>query len=572
MSRTPLFRLLQRSYRAASYSITHAEPIDELLDRRDAARSARLESRDDHAMSRRQFVAGSAAVAAVAALDACAPRLPSGGVTPRRDDSGSPVLIIGAGIAGLTAGYRLRQAGIPVRIIEAQNRIGGRMYSLRNFFPDGQVCELGGELIDTNQTHIQDMAKELGIELDDLSKDDPSLARDVFYFEGVLRSERDVVDAFVPVARLITADLATLGADPDVGYRDANPAAVALDRLSISQWLDKAGVSGWFRRLLNVAYTTEYGLPPDRQSSLNFLLMIDPDPSEFRMFGESDERYHVHAGNDSIPRALADKLSDAIETNTVLESIDRRGENYVCSLRRGSSSTTATASHVLVAIPFTLLRDVRIGVELPAVKRRAIAELGYGTNAKLMVGFSSRVWRERQKSNGSVLTDLPFQLTWETSRFQSGPTGILTNFTGGAHGVELGQGTDTEQAARLVADLERVFPGATAARVGMKEVRFHWPSFPWTRGSYASYLTGQWTGIAGSEGEAVGGLHFAGEHCSRDAQGFMEGGCETGERAAKEIAEARGKRIGSVRRVEPRRLVAASGASHSERNAPAAAR
>ena len=559
MSRTPLFRLLQRSYRAASYSITHAEPIDELLDRRDAARSARLADRDEHAMSRRQFVAGSAAVAAVAALDACAPRLPAGGVTPRRDDSGSPVLIIGAGIAGLTAGYRLRQAGIPVRIIEAQNRIGGRMYSLRNFFPDGQVCELGGELIDTNQTHIQDLAKELGIALDDLSKDDPSLARDMFYFDGALRSERDVVAEFVPLARLITGDLATLGADPDVVYRNASPAALLLDRMSITQWLDKAGVSGWFRRLLSVAYTTEYGLSPDRQSSLNFLLMIDPDPSEFRMFGESDERYHVHAGNDSIPRALADKLSDAIETNTILESIDRRGDNYVCSLRRGSSSTTATASQVLVAIPFTLLRDVRIGVELPVVKRRAIAELGYGTNAKLMVGFSSRVWRERQKSNGSVLTDLPFQLTWETSRFQSGQAGILTNFTGGAHGVELGQGTDTEQAARLVADLERVFPGATAARAGMKEVRFHWPSFPWTRGSYASYLTGQWTGIAGAEGEAVDRLYFAGEHCSRDAQGFMEGGCETGERAAKEIAEARGKRIGSVRRLEPRRLIAASG-------------
>jgi monoamine oxidase len=244
----------------------------------------------------------------------------------------------------------------------------------------------------------------------------------------------------------------------------------------------------------------------------------------------------------------------------VLESIDRRADGtYTCSLRRGSSSTTATAAQVLVAIPFTLLRDVRIGVPLPAEKRRAIAELGYGTNAKLMVGFSSRVWRDRLESNGSVLTDLPFQLTWETSRGQPGRAGVLTNFTGGAHGVELGQGTDAEQAARMVADLERVFPGATAARAGMKQARFHWPTFPWTRGSYASYLTGQWTGFSGAEGESVEGLHFAGEHTSLVAQGFMEGGCETGERAAKEIAEARGKRIGSnVRRYEPRRLLAAA--------------
>ena len=316
-------------------------------------------------------------------------------------------------------------------------------------------------------------------------------------------------------------------------------------------------MSGWFRRLLDVAYTTEYGLPPDRQSALNFLLMIDPRPEPFKIFGESDERYHVHEGNDLIVRTLGDRLNDAIETTTVLESIDRRADgSYVCSLRRGSSTTTATAPHVIVTIPFTLLRTVRMGMELPAQKRRAIAELGYGTNAKLMIGFSSRVWRDRHRTNGSVLTDLPFQLVWETSRFQSGRAGILTNFSGGAHGVEVGQGTDVEQASRLVADLERVYPGVTAARAGMKEVRFHWPSHPWTRGSYASYLVGQRTAFGGSEGEPVEGLYFAGEHCSSYAQGFMEGGCETGERAAKQVAEARGRRIG-LRRFEPRRLVGA---------------
>ena len=555
MSRTPLFRLLQRSYRAASYSILRAEPVDEVLDRRDATRQARLAERNSQ-MSRRQFVAGSAAVAAVATLDACAPRRPTVGPTPPRGDGSPPVLIIGAGIAGLTAGYRLRQAGIPIRIIEAQNRVGGRMYSLRNFFADGQVCELGGELIDTPHERIQALAQELDIKLDDLSTDDPALARETFYFDGALRSEREVVEAFVPLARRIATEIAPLGADPDVSYRDAMPAAVALDKLSIAQWLDGAGVSGWFRKLFDVGYTTEYGLPTDRQSALNFLLMIDPEPDPFKIFGESDERYHVHEGNDLIVRTLGERLSDAIETNTVLEAVDRRADgNFVCSLRRGSSSTTATAPHVILATPFTLLREVRMGVPLPEAKRRAIAELGYGTNAKLMVGFSSRPWRGQPKSNGSVLTDLPFQLVWETSRLQSGRAGILTNFTGGAHGVELGQGTAAEQATKLVTDLERVFPGVTAARAGMKEVRFHWPSFPWTRGSYASYLVGQWTSFGGAEGEAVDGLHFAGEHCSRYAQGFMEGGCETGEDAAKQIAEVRGKKIG-LRRWEPRRLMA----------------
>ena len=549
--------MLRRSYRVASYAITHVEPLDELLDRRDAATDVLARERRA-GITRREFVAGTTAVAAVAALDACAPARPPV-VAPQAQDGRPPVLIIGAGVAGLTAGYRLRQAGIPVRIIEAQNRVGGRMYSLRNFFADGQVCELGGELIDTNHERIQALAAELGVELDDLSKDDPALAHDTCYFDGAIRRERDVIAEFVPLARRVVAAIQPLGANPDVGYRDPHADARSLDRMSITQWLDSVGVSGWFRKLLDVAYTTEYGLAPDRQSALNFLLMIDPTPDPFRIFGESDERFHVRGGNDLIVRALGDRLSNVIETNTVLEAIDRRPDgSYACSLRRGSTSTTAMSPHVLVTVPFTLLRDVRIGAELPDAKRRAIAELGYGTNAKLMIGFSSRVWRERQRSNGSVLTDLPFQLTWETSRLQSGGAGILTNFSGGAHGVEVGQGSAAEQAARLVADLERVFPGVTAARAGMKEVRFHWPSFPWTRGSYASYLTGQRTSFGGIEGEPVDGLHFAGEHCSRYAQGFMEGGCETGERAARAIAEARGKRIGDARRAAPRRLLAAT--------------
>jgi monoamine oxidase len=107
MSRTPLFRLLQRSYRAASYSVARGEPVDELLDRRDEIRATSATT-TTHPMSRRQFVAGSAAVAAVATLDACAPRTPTLTSTPQRGDGSAPVLIIGAGIAGLTAGYRLR--------------------------------------------------------------------------------------------------------------------------------------------------------------------------------------------------------------------------------------------------------------------------------------------------------------------------------------------------------------------------------------------------------------------------------------------------------------------------------
>lgn len=547
MPRTPLFGLVQRSLRLAQLSSKRGEPLDEIIDRR------LQRSESQHDISRRRFVAMTAAASAALALDACLPRRGGGMPLPAQRSDVEPVLIIGAGIAGLTAAYRLRQHGVPVRVIEAQQRVGGRMYSLRNSFADGQLCELGGELIDTGHSHIRALAAELSIELDDLRKVDLGLDSDVWWVGGARRSTAEVISALAPVAAQLDADRRAWGDDFDPTYR--NPSgAEALDRTTIAAWLDRAGATGWLRELLDVAFTTEYGMPLDGQSALNMLTMIQVGADDLEMYGESDERFHVHDGNDLIPLTLARCLGDAVETGTVLEAVSRSGNGrYTCSLRRGSSSSDATASHLLLAIPFTTLRNVRLDIPLPEVKRRAIRDLGYGANAKLMMGFSDRVWRTRYRSNGSVLTSLPFQTTWETSRGQAGSAGILTNFTGGAHALDLGRGTAEEQGRSMVADLDRVFPGAGTAHDGMKSVRFHWPSFPWTLGSYAGYLPGQWTSIRGAEGESVGQLYFAGEHCSLPAQGFMEGGCETGEAAAKEILSS--LRVASAPRREPRRLV-----------------
>jgi monoamine oxidase len=148
-----------------------------------------------------------------------------------------------------------------------------------------------------------------------------------------------------------------------------------------------------------------------------------------------------------------------------------------------------------------------------------------------------------------VLTGLPFQLCWETSRLQEGRSGILTNFTGGRRGLEIAGGAPEERAREFARMLDRVFPGVSGDR-NDKQARFLWPTFKWALGSYACYRPGQWTGFAGEEGRRVENLHFAGEHTSETAQGFMEGGCETGERVAREILEG----LGKVAVAFPRRL------------------
>jgi monoamine oxidase len=526
MARTPLFRALERTLRAA-HRAGHAGADPEIFLLRPQEPQGRI-------ITRRDFLKTSGAAALGVGLLGCDPR---GG-------SGDPeVVIVGAGIAGLTAGWRLTQAGVGVRILEAQERIGGRMFSLRDHFPSGQVAELGGELIDTGHVHIRRLAAELGLELEDL-RDGEDMVEETWYFRGRRINDAELLEAWGPVAARIQADLDALPLPEEWPWItwDAPAGAEALDRLSLGEWLLGVEMDGWFRDLLDVGFTTEFGLEAEEQSTLNLHTLIDTNPDELVIYGESDERFHVKGGNDGIPRALAQELAPWIERGVRLESVRQRGDGgFDLSVTTGGSSRTVRATHLLLAIPFTLLREVDLQVELPEVKTRAIAELGYGTNAKLMMGFRERVWRERHGSNGSTLTDLPFQLTWETSRKQLGGEGILTNFTGGRYGAGLGEGSPAERAGLAVSELERIFPGLEAAHDPDLAVRFHWPTHPWTRASYACYRPGQWTGIAGAEGMPVGRLYFAGEHCSLHAQGYMEGGCETGERAAGEILQALGR-------------------------------
>ncbi len=527
-ARTPLFALLRRALATAQAARRSPMPEDEFLDQVRERRAG---------WSRRRFLRDVGIGGAGLALAGCLPA--TRGLTPATIDSDAEVVIVGAGIAGLTAAWHLHQVGVRARVFEANNRVGGRMVSLRGHFPDDQVVELGGELIDTSHTRIQTLAAKLDLTLDDLLAGDAGLNTEVWHFGGRNYGEDDLVQALAPLARAIERDQARL---PDDAVTWRTPHGLEdLDRLTMSQWLDREGITGWLRALIDIAYTTEMGAEPELQSALNLIDFIGIEPGHFSIFGESDERFHIQGGNDQLPAAIARKLGDVIETGTVLEAIgERAGGGFHLDFRIGQSTRRVDADIVVLAIPFTTLRQVRIDVPLPPVKRRVIDELGYGNNAKLMIGTTSRLWRE-QGSNGSVFTDLPFQSSWETSRAQPGSGGIITNFTGGRHALAIGAGPAKAQADLAAQQLDAIYPGFLAAREGAKEVRFHWPSQPWVRASYACYGPGQWTTLRGASGEAVGRLLFAGEHCALDNQGFMEGGCESGEQVANEVLALLGR-------------------------------
>jgi monoamine oxidase len=310
-----------------------------------------------------------------------------------------------------------------------------------------------------------------------------------------------------------------------------------FDRMSISEYFDRIHAQGWMRELLDVAYVTEYGLEADEQSALNFIFLIATgklgEPRAFELLGESDERYKVRGGNQRIADELARRLEQQVRRRHRLEAIKSKGEGFTLTFQSDGGVVDEDADIVVLAIPFTLLREVSMQVELPPLKTTAIQELGYGHNAKVLVGFNSKPW-QKQGYSGATYTDEAFQLAWDNSFLQRAKAGGLTLYSGGKRGLEVGNGTAEQVATKLMIGIERAYPGTTSARNG-KVARFHWPSFPWTKGSYACYKPGQWTTIAGSEGLPVGNLFFAGEHCSYDFQGYMNGAAQSGLDTAKAI-------------------------------------
>jgi len=550
VSRSPLLDSLRRAFRVAALSSQArpgVPPIDELI---------------EMAYSRRRFLRHTAAVGAgVAAtsLAACTrSESPASSGGPSAGRTGAPrIAIVGGGMAGLNTAYKLSKAGLAASVYEGSDRTGGRMFTATNLLGDGLTTELGGEFIDSTHEEMLALMAEFGLErLDTQSADAASLRPETYFINGRHYTHAQAARAFVPLAAKILEDYDALG---DVVDYKTEGGGTALDRMSIAAYLDKIEASGWMRELIEVAYVTEYGLDIGEQSALNFVFLIGTgdleDASAMSLLGESDERYKVRGGNQRVVDELAKRVEPQISRRHRLEAIRSRGDGFTLTFQTDGGVVDQDADVVVLAIPFTLLRDVKIDVALPEFKSRVIRELGYGANAKVLVGFGSRPWEARGYS-GATYSDETFQLAWANSFLQAGAPGGLTLYSGGTPAMQAGQGTAEEAATRLLSGIERAYPGTLRARNG-KVSRFHWPTFPWTKASYSCYRPGQWTTLAGSEGVPVGNLFFAGEHCSYDFQGYMNGAAQSGvDTAAAVMSKVSGSALpAAARRLSRRQLV-----------------
>jgi monoamine oxidase len=553
-ARTPLMASLQQIYGDYAEADRTGRPVQ-------AVQEERRERRRQASISRRELLKAGGAFAAASAfagpqmlgnaLQAAAGQKPiSNAATPR-------IAIIGAGIAGMNAALTLQDGTNKVApyastIYEASGYIGGRMHSDTTSWQNGQVSEKCGELIDTAFTSIMNLCTRFNLSLVDLLAAQPAGSTDLYWVHGGYYPYSQAVQDFGPVYNTLQNQIKA--APFPTLYNSYTQAGYDLDHMSNYQWVENyvpGGHASNLGALIDVAYVNEYGLDSNQQSSLNivYLLGFQPKPVRFGIYGTSDERFHIIGGNQQLPQAIANLVTTrspqcTVNLNTRMTAIARNGDGSFNLTFNGPSGTfSQTFDRVILTLPFSVLRGLNFSnAGFSAPKTNAINTLGYGTNTKLQLQFTSRYWTQSGKAwgsanDGTTYADTAWQSGWDVTRGQSGTTGIMVQYTGGSVGASFTSDTPgalNGYARNFLSLAEAFYPGITPFYNGTVTLSTPWRD-PNLLGSYACWTVGQYTSVSGLERLRQGNCHFGGEHCSINFQGFMEGGAEEGARAAQEI-------------------------------------
>ena len=406
------------------------------------------------------------------------------------------VAIVGAGLAGLRCAEVLVASGASVVVLEARDRVGGRVFS--HHFGDGQTCERGAEFIDSNHAEVLALADRLGLKLTERSAElDPAATL------------LDAGGRAVPMS--MHASIA-----PDVDRWERAVSALGdgdeYERGTLADLMHSLDLSVYSRLVIGRHIRTEYMLPPEEISQ-----RFAGDLARLQGAGRP-ECHRVVGGNDQLATGLAALLGDRVRLGVTVQSTDA-----------GTGTITVTtgemieASTIVAAVPLPVLSRIWSAMPLE------LGAIGYGVGGKISVQFDRRIWRD-YGSNGEVLTERAWGHLWETTDDQSGDRGVLTNLLSSHDGAAFA--ALPEAPDRIVAEIDRLFPGAKG--LAGERVQTDWTNDPFSLGTYSCFGPGQMAAATPFLHAAHGRLRLAGEHAD-EFGGFMEGALRSGARVAAAI-------------------------------------
>jgi monoamine oxidase len=432
------------------------------------------------------------------------------------------VLVVGAGLAGLSAGVTLARAGVNVQVLEAEPRVGGRVLTVRAPFADGLYAEAGGEFVDGGHQVLHDFLEAYSLEIRPI----PNGQR-VFRFDGAILRGEALSDLGADPARDEArieregARLAARIADPARPWESASD----LDARSVGAWLDDLGLGRTARTYQQIWRTVDYGAAPERISLLQYardipLWQAAPDLISGR----------VQGGMDRLPVAMVADLGERVVLGARVVAIRQDEQAVTVSFERNGGTSSLRARYGVLAIPPPALK--RLDLDPPFEgSHGAAAGLAMGRITKILIHVRRRFWEDHGLS-GRAFTDGLLQAMYETTAGLPGAGAVLTVYTADKAADTLTAMSDAERRAVCLNELERLYPGCSVEIEEMVTVA--WSGAGLTGAAYSHFRPGDVTRLGPWLAEPVGRLHLAGEHTDK-WQATMNGALASGLRAASEI-------------------------------------
>jgi len=487
-------------------------------------------------MRRREFLRDSAL--ALAALSTSRLKTPAADEKLERAHSRRKrIVILGAGLAGLSAAYQLTRAGHDVTILEARTRAGGRVHTLREPFADGLHAEAGAMFIPESHDLVMQYIRLFRLPLIAVptrqrlpvyylrgKRINPNQTRETNWPLDLSPEEKSLglggmTEKYVIPAVREMGDAAAMNWPPDKLKK--------YDRMTYAEFLRSQGASNEAVRLLRLNDADLTGDGVDRVSALMVL-------REAALNLNSGQLYTIRGGTDLLPGALAARLASKILYGSPVVRIEHDARGVRVTYLRPGSYETIAAEYLVCTLPFSILKEIKVSPPFSVAKERAIRELPYTSAARVYLQSRREFWTG-EGLGISAYTDLPIMAIVNSTLNQRGTRGILDAYMTGDQARRVTEMKETERLSFTLGEMEKVYPAIRKNFEGGTSVC--WDEDRWARGAYAWFKPGQMSDLLPHIARPEGRIHFAGEHVS-SWPGWMQGAFQSGHRAAREINEA----------------------------------